>query len=149
MLLLFLLLFLSAGPGSVRPAAGLTAPAATQLAPWLTSLQNLPSSWVSGTDPCSAGWTGVSCSGGYVVYISVSISNNNNGYLSGTIPTSLSSLSTLTYLYLSVNYISGTIPTQLGQLTRVTCLYFWNNALTGTIPSELMRLSSATTIDLS
>ena len=44
--------------------------------------------------------------------------------LSGTIPTSLGSLTNLTELYLNNNQLSGTIPASLGNLTNLH-LYLW------------------------
>ena len=63
--------------------------------------------------------------------------------LSGTIPTELVQLTSLTNLFLNRNKdLTGPIPSQLGQLTALKLLYLNNNSLTGSIPSELARLIS-------
>ncbi|TPX67598.1 hypothetical protein CcCBS67573_g07467 [Chytriomyces confervae] len=65
-----------------------------------------------------------------------------NNQLTGTVPTELGRLASLTWLSLNGNQLSGTIPTELGQLTGLTNLELNVNRLTGTIPTELGRLTS-------
>ena len=87
--------------------------------------------------------------------------------LTGTLPTEMGQLTSLTGLYLSNNDLAGTIPTEMGRLTSLTGLYVppppacrvgtlvgaepagWRcrrqlriNDLTGTMPTELGRLTS-------
>jgi len=57
--------------------------------------------------------------------------------LSGTIPASLGSLNSLSYLHLDDNDLTGTIPASLGSSTSLRYLYLYNNGLTGTIPASL------------
>ena len=64
--------------------------------------------------------------------------------LTGTIPTELGQLSSLTQLWLSENQLSGSIPAELGNLTSLTWLWLSKNQLSGTIPTELGQLSSLT-----
>jgi len=54
--------------------------------------------------------------------------------LSGPIPTSMGSLSTLIDLRLSENSLIGTIPTEFAGLVRLENLYLSDNKLTGVIP---------------
>ena len=60
----------------------------------------------------------------------------DNNRLSGTIPSSLSDLPNLQWLFLSENQLSGTIPSSLGGLNLVI-LDLYRNRLSGTIPSSL------------
>jgi hypothetical protein len=87
-------------------------------------------------DPCSCEYTdhsgnelGVGCADGDI--IAIVLAENN---LKGTIPSSLGSLTKLTYLGLSGNNLKGTIPSSLGSLTKLTYLYLPHNSLTGLVP---------------
>ena len=62
--------------------------------------------------------------------------------LSGSIPTELGSLTSLTELDLSVNDLSGSIPSQLGSLTSVAVLNLSYNGLTGAIPGGLGSMAA-------
>ena len=67
----------------------------------------------------------------------------NNNQLSGSIPTELDQLTLLQYLSLQNNQLTGSIPTQLSQLTFLKQLYIIGNQLSGsTIPSVLAQLKS-------
>ncbi|KAJ3248152.1 hypothetical protein HDU77_008235 [Chytriomyces hyalinus] len=70
---------------------------------------------------------------------SPSVTHGNK--LTGTIPTELARLTSLTFLILADNQLTGTIPTELGLLTRLTYIMLHNNRLTGTIPTEFGRLT--------
>ncbi|PUZ45263.1 hypothetical protein GQ55_8G207800 [Panicum hallii var. hallii] len=64
-----------------------------------------------------------------------------NCEFSGTLPDSLSSLSTsLKYLSLSENAISGSIPKDIGNLFNLQVLDLADNSFTGNLPSSLARL---------
>jgi hypothetical protein len=54
------------------------------------------------TDPCTGPWTGITCTGSAVTYMSV----NNKG-LTGSIPVEVGQLSALTYMSLEYNSITG------------------------------------------
>mgnify|MGYP003386732202 CR=1 FL=1 len=56
------------------------------------------------TDPCSGPWTGVTCSGSYVSAITMF---NSATTLTGTLPTDLSKLSTLTSLVITTTSLAG------------------------------------------
>lgn len=62
--------------------------------------------------------------------------------LSGTLPSELSELTSLTSMALHFNDLSGTLPTQIGQLTQLTSFEVQQNKLSGTIPSEYGRLTN-------
>ena len=68
--------------------------------------------------------------------------------LSGSIPSTLGSLSNLTKLYLFNNQLSGAIPTQLGSLSNLTHLFLNSNRLTGSIPKEIGEISTLTNLSL-
>ena len=61
--------------------------------------------------------------------------------LSGTIPSSLGSLTHLRTLDLSSNELSGTVPSSLGSLTHLQELFLFGNELSGSIPSSLGSLT--------
>ncbi|KAL6128693.1 hypothetical protein ACLB2K_072048 [Fragaria x ananassa] len=66
--------------------------------------------------------------------------NNNFG---GTLPTSISNLSTnLQKLLLLENQLHGSIPTGLGNLVNLELLDMGGNSFTGTIPSDIGKLSN-------
>ncbi|KAL6321250.1 hypothetical protein AAG906_016284 [Vitis piasezkii] len=79
--------------------------------------------------------------------LSGSIPEDNN-FLSGEIPSSLSRLTNLTTLDLSGNLLTGSIPLKLGYSLKLQGLYLGNNQLTGTIPESLGRLSSLVKLNL-
>ena len=60
--------------------------------------------------------------------------------LSGSIPSELGSLTSLTDLDLDVNDLSGSIPSELGNLVGLNTLSLGGNDLSGSIPSELGNL---------
>mmetsp|Transcript_35521 Transcript_35521/g.68087 ORF Transcript_35521/g.68087 Transcript_35521/m.68087 type:complete len:288 (-) Transcript_35521:766-1629(-) len=69
-------------------------------------------------------------------------------HLSGTLPSELAALLSLTDLSLDHNQIMGTIPSELATLTNLLYLDLNNNRLTGTMPSELAVLARLTNMDL-
>jgi hypothetical protein len=71
----------------------------------------------------------VTCAGGDIT--SIWLESNN---LTGTIPSSLGSLTELTFLYINYNNLKGTIPSSLASLTKLATLYLDENALTGLVP---------------
>ena len=72
----------------------------------------------------------------------------NNNQLTGSIPSELGDLTNLTQLYLNNNQLTGTIPPKLGDLTSLDRLWLYVNQLTGTIPSELGDLTNLTNLSL-
>ncbi|KAK3232876.1 hypothetical protein CYMTET_56800 [Cymbomonas tetramitiformis] len=66
----------------------------------------------------------------------------SSGSLTGTIPTTVGALTTLTSLSVSTNQLTGTWPTEIGQLTRLTSLHIGKNSFTGTLPSQVAGLTS-------
>jgi Leucine-rich repeat (LRR) protein len=62
----------------------------------------------------------------------------------GTIPSEIRILTTLTHLDLSNNYMEGPIPTELYHLTDLEKLYLFNNFLTGTISTLIGELDKIT-----
>jgi hypothetical protein len=68
--------------------------------------------------------------------------------LSGTIPTEIRWLSTLTMLDLRENGLVGTLPTELGSLSALTFLGLGGNKLSGPVPKELGSLTALTFLSL-
>eukprot|EP00241_Pyramimonas_parkeae_P012577 CAMPEP_0114251422 /NCGR_PEP_ID=MMETSP0058-20121206/15262_1 /TAXON_ID=36894 /ORGANISM="Pyramimonas parkeae, CCMP726" /LENGTH=269 /DNA_ID=CAMNT_0001365223 /DNA_START=90 /DNA_END=899 /DNA_ORIENTATION=+ len=71
-----------------------------------------------------------------------------NDQATGTVPTELGTLTSLTFLWLSSNRLTGSLPSELGALSRLTRIWSSDNQLTGTIPSMLGRLSTLTRMDI-
>lgn len=67
--------------------------------------------------------------------------------LSGSIPSTLGLLTSLTRLDLSKNILDSTIPTELGLLSNLTTLVLSNNRLSGTIPEEIGNLPFLTIME--
>lgn len=90
--------------------------------------------WMSGSDPCTDSWYGITCnSDGEVIYLSLI-----SGGLDGSLPTELGLLTSLTRIELQDNALSKTIPTQLGMMTDLISTFrMFANSFTGTLPSEL------------
>ena len=80
---------------------------------------------------------------------SLSTLNLSENSLTGSIPSELGGLSSLETLNLSGNQLSGAIPSDLGGLSSLKTLNLSGNQLTGTIPSDLGGLSSLLTLNLS
>ncbi|KAG0492825.1 hypothetical protein HPP92_006223 [Vanilla planifolia] len=97
------------GAGNASAGGGGDAAAMAELS---RSLTNAPSDWKPGSDPCSPKWTGVSCSGGRVIGINV-----RGVGLAGTLPSSLSSLTSLQSIFLPGNQLSGPLPSLGGPAT--------------------------------
>ncbi|KAH7846547.1 hypothetical protein Vadar_015220 [Vaccinium darrowii] len=161
-----------------------TNPSSQPLLSWKTDSQNSSS-------PCK--WKGITCNEhGTVIEISLrsvgikgKLSNfdfssfphllrldlkNNSFY--GTLPSSISNLSELSFLSLSknqfhgpipnligslwnlrdvflyVNHLSGTIPPSIGNLTRLTHLRLHDNEFSGSVPAEIGKLSSLVLLTL-
>lgn len=69
--------------------------------------------------------------------------------MSGTLPTSVGSLTSLRRLELSAQAgVSGTLPTELGALTRLESLHVGTLGVSGTLPSELGALTSLRELDV-
>jgi hypothetical protein len=60
--------------------------------------------------------------------------------LTGTIPSILGELYSLSVLRLDRNYLTGTIPSSLGRLRNLKLLFLNDNRLSGTIPSSFTNL---------
>ena len=71
---------------------------------------------------------------------------NNN--LTGTIPSEIGYLSSLTRLDLTYNQLTGNIPSEIGNLTNLTFFSLKDNAFNGTIPSEIGNLTNLNVLRL-
>eukprot|EP00533_Pseudo-nitzschia_delicatissima_P004719 CAMPEP_0116095296 /NCGR_PEP_ID=MMETSP0327-20121206/9587_1 /TAXON_ID=44447 /ORGANISM="Pseudo-nitzschia delicatissima, Strain B596" /LENGTH=77 /DNA_ID=CAMNT_0003586953 /DNA_START=339 /DNA_END=572 /DNA_ORIENTATION=- len=60
--------------------------------------------------------------------------------LTGTIPTEIGLLTSLTGLYLVYNDLTGNIPSEIGLLKNLKYLKTYRNNLNDTIPSEVQEL---------
>ena len=89
-------------------------------------------------------YQGVTCGtvSGSATYASVTSIKLASLSLTGTIPSSIGSLTSLQYFYLYTNKLSGTIPSSIGSLTSLQYLKVYKNSLSGTIPSSIGSLTS-------
>ena len=69
--------------------------------------------------------------------------------IGGTIPSTISGLTSLRYLDLDRNSLVGTIPSTISGLISLQSLWFKNNLLSGTIPSTMSALTSLGNLYLS
>ncbi|KAK8923470.1 putative receptor protein kinase TMK1 [Platanthera zijinensis] len=106
------------------------------------SLRNAPEDWIPGSDPCSPKWTGVSCSGGRVTGI-----NLRGQGISGTLPSSLSSLTGLQSLFLPGNQLSGPLPS-LSSLATLQAISVDSNLFSSVPPTFFSGLSALQKISL-
>jgi hypothetical protein len=81
-----------------------------------------------------------------------SVSNSyrqDDSDLGGLIPTSLASLTSLTYLSLATTGLSGMIPTRLASLASLTYLFLSSNGLSGPVfPAEFTALTALQQYDV-
>lgn len=106
---------------------------------------NTLSSWTSSSNCCT--WYGITCdtSSGRVTRLEV-----NQAKLSGTLASSLGSLSQLQVLSLYENNFHGSIPPTIGKLSKLQQLSLAsNNALSGSIPDSFGQLNSLQELDVS
>ena len=68
--------------------------------------------------------------------------------LVGTIPSSISSLTSLQSLNLDINSLYSTIPSSIGSLTSLQILHFGGNSLAGIIPSSIGLLIKLTSLGI-
>jgi len=66
----------------------------------------------------------------------------------GTIPSSLSRLSSLVVLFLAENSLTGSIPPCIGNLTALQHIGLFGNLLTSSLPSSFQNLQSLSTLDM-
>lgn len=97
--------------------------------------------WLTGTTVDS--WFGVTVSGGHVTKLELA-----GNLLSGTLPETISNLSSLQVLDLSTNQITGQLPSILGNMATLRQLELFGNQFSGTIPAELANLSQLTSLTL-
>ncbi|GAB2260006.1 hypothetical protein Droror1_Dr00010861 [Drosera rotundifolia] len=71
-----------------------------------------------------------------------------NNHIWGSIPSGLTKLVNLMFLYLENNQLTGAIPDDIGSLKSVTFAGFQKNKLTGNIPPSFGNLSMLSTLDL-
>lgn len=73
---------------------------------------------------------------------------DQDGGLTGTIPTEIGQLTQLKWLFLCCNDISGTIPSHIGRLSELNGLGLQQNALSGSIPLAVASLAKLSFVKL-
>ncbi|KAG5531020.1 hypothetical protein RHGRI_025841 [Rhododendron griersonianum] len=133
-LLLFFLL-------SLLPLPLSSADDSTAMTELASALSPTPTGW-TGTNPCA--WTGVNCDASSRV-TSINLASQS---LSGTLPSSLSSLSHLQTLTLQRNSLSGPLPS-LSNLTSLQQLYLDSNNFTSLPSAAFFGLTNLQTLSMS
>lgn len=106
----------------------------------------------SSSNPCMDHWQGINCTENCVsstsspCYITSIYLYDNN--MTGTIPSEIAFISTLSYLSLTYNNLAGSLPTSIGQLTDLTALHLNSNELSGHILSLLLNLEKLQSVEL-
>jgi Leucine-rich repeat (LRR) protein len=100
--------------------------------------------WLGATDECS--WVNITCTdGAHVDQISLV-----GAQLQGSLPINIGLMSSsLLWLDLADNAIGGTLPSTLTLLTSLQILSLSQNKLTGFIPTDLNKLSNLVSLDIS
>ncbi|CAI5513823.1 unnamed protein product [Closterium sp. Naga37s-1] len=112
----------------VSPLLALKASLGVTFTSWAASV---PCQVVGKQAAAQTTWSGVLCGyTGDVLYISVARQS-----LKGSIPTDISKLTALTYLFFNNNWFAGTIPSFIASLPQLTTLGLFSNYLTGTMPT--------------
>jgi len=65
--------------------------------------------------------------------------------LTGSLPSSIGTMTALIILNLYANKLTGSIPTTVALMSSLTTLKLTGNSLTGTVPSQLCLLTKLTT----
>ncbi|WP_247235536.1 leucine-rich repeat domain-containing protein [Telluribacter sp. SYSU D00476] len=99
--------------------------------------------WLTGCDPCSGGWYGITCTNGRVTQLDL-----NSNSLQGTLPSSLSGLTDLQLLYLNNNELSGSLPESWSDLTNLQHLILGHNQVSGSLPDSWSVLTNLRSIHL-
>lgn len=98
-------------------------------------------SWLVSYYVCT--WYGVTCTGATPLdegnVKGLSLSSNQ---LTGSIPSSIGNLTSLTSLHLPQNQLTGSIPPEIWNMTNLTVLNLGTNQLSGSIPSTIGNLTS-------
>eukprot|EP01040_Poterioochromonas_malhamensis_P005215 gene5215-5591_t len=90
-------------------------------------------------NPCQEKWQGVTCScpTNRCTVIKLELNHRN---LSGTLPSSLGDLSTITLFNIDNNHVGGSIPTSVKSLKALTTWVTGSNNLTGSVPEAFGSL---------
>ena len=88
--------------------------------------------WVTSNDHSS--WFGVRTASSTKYVFRLDLYSNK---LTGSIPSEIAALTSLTALYLFDNDLTGPIPSEIGALTSLQGLSLYNNDFTGPIPAEV------------
>ncbi|KAK1436661.1 hypothetical protein QVD17_02443 [Tagetes erecta] len=131
--------------------------------------QGTPLSWDEGTDPCSGGWVGITCTNSRVTSIILSSTGltgtlpgdigqftelqildlSFNTGLRGSLTPAIGNLAKLTNLILVGCSFNGPIPRTIGNLERLRILSLNNNGFSDSIPATIGNLKNLYWLDLS
>jgi hypothetical protein len=98
----------------------------------------IPWDFSGGSDPCVDHWYGIDCSYNTTLNVNyrVSVLDLDDVFMVGSLPSSFSQLTGLTFLRLSSNRLSGSFP-DLHAFTHLEYVDLSSAGLTGTVPSPL------------
>ena len=95
------------------------------------------SNWVTSNDHSSWYKVGTDLSTNYALRLDL-----YDNELTGSIPSEIAALTSLTVFFLGVNDLNGPIPSEIAALTSLEYLFLDGNDLTGPIPPEIAALTS-------
>ncbi|XP_058188480.1 leucine-rich repeat receptor protein kinase HPCA1-like isoform X2 [Rhododendron vialii] len=140
----------------------------------LAALENLKDAWTNippnwnGHDPCGSSWDGIQCNNSRITSIILPsmgligqltgdiaqlselqmLDLSHNTGLTGTLTSSIGSLTKLTSLFLVGCDFSGPIPDTIGSLQELRALDLNSNSFSGSIPPSIGNLSNLYVLDL-
>lgn len=102
--------------------------------------------WNDSSDPCSHGWSGVTCYGGASVKRIMLEGLGFNGTFDAN---SICAVQSLSVLSVRNNSIQGLIPEDIANCKQLTHLFINNNRFSGSIPMSLSGLNNLKRLDVS
>lgn len=98
--------------------------------------------------PCGNDWQGITCSENpeNVLECVIDLLEIRGVNATGSLPTSIGTLTNLVSLILIQNQITGTVPSEIGLLSNLELFEFSESPIEGTIPSEFGNLVKLTSV---
>jgi Leucine-rich repeat (LRR) protein len=116
---------------------------------WQNSSSSVPWNFsIPNVNPCMDKWQGIdcSCTSKHCSITKIFLSNHN---MSGMLPLTIGSFSSLQSLSFHSNNISGTLPTTIGNLTKLEALDLSINKFVKELPKQIEYLQNLQSLDLS
>ncbi|KAG0471903.1 hypothetical protein HPP92_016449 [Vanilla planifolia] len=106
--------------------------------------------WNASSDPCLAGWRGISCKKDDKSIRSIVLESLDlDGSIDANILSLMCNATSLSVLNLQNNSLVGNLPGNIGGCTKLTHIFLSNNRLSGSLPSTLPNLRNLKVLDVS